>query len=176
MISRWCALMTPLSLALTTLMWGGSAQAQCRLCSVPTTSPEPSAPGDSPIRLEVVSTINFDRLLFTGNGMGTAILRPDGTNSSVGAIAPLSPRAIAGEIVIRGEPGRSVSVDLPHSIELYGLKGGSISIDSIASDLPVLPTLDASGMLRIRIGGELKVSGDVDGDFRGDVPVIVDYL
>jgi hypothetical protein len=31
-------------------------------------------------------------------------------------------------------------------------------------------------MLQFRFGGALHVDGGVDGDFRGDVPITVDYL
>jgi hypothetical protein len=31
-------------------------------------------------------------------------------------------------------------------------------------------------MLRFRFGGELDVSGNVEGDYRGDIPITVDYL
>ena len=77
--------------------------------------------------------------------------------------------------MIHGEPGRAVRVDLPRSIELYGLKEGAIPI-ALTSDLPDFPMLDSTGQLKVRIGGELPITGEYDGDFRGDVPVIVDYL
>ena len=83
---------------------------------------------------------------------------------------------MVAEVIIHGEPGRAIRVDLPKAIELYGLKGGSVRIDSLVSDLPDFPALDGTGELKVRIGGELRVSGEVDGDFRGDVPVMVDYL
>ena len=175
MIGRYCALL--LLFALVAADLGASpASAQCRLCQAPTTAP-PSADGaGKPLRLEIVTTLDFDRLILLGDAGGTAIVAPDGTSHAIGTVGPLSGRAVAGEIVIRGEPGRAVSVALPRAIDLYGLKGGSVRIESLTSDLPTAPALDAAGELRIRIGGELRVSGDVDGDFRGDVPVSVDYL
>lgn len=176
MIGRGCALLLSLALCAATLGAPGAANAQCRLCAIPTTAPPSEATADKPLRLEVLTTLDFDRLIVLGDGAGTAVLDPDGTSRAIGAIGPLSGRAIAGEIVIRGEPGRAIRVDLPRTIDLYGLKGGSIRIDELTSDLPTLPELNAAGELHIRIGGELRVSGDVDGDFRGDVPVIVDYL
>ena len=83
---------------------------------------------------------------------------------------------MAGEVVIRGEPGRHVRVLLPDSIELHGLSGGSIRLESIRTDLPGTPRLDGDGTLRFRFGGIVKLIGDVDGEFRGDVPVDVEYF
>ena len=176
MVGRLRALMPLLALCASGLVVPAAAAAQCRLCSTPTTTPDSAGSSDKPIRLEVVSTIDFDRLILTGPGFGSALLRPDGTTAATGAVAPLGARSVAGEISIRGEPGRAIRVDLPRSIELYGLRGGTIRIESIQSDLPDFPELDSTGTLKIRIGGELRVSGEVDGDFRGDIPVLVDYL
>lgn len=176
MIGRHCALLLKILLFAGGLGVSLPAAAQCRLCAAPTTAPPSAEDQAKPLRLQVVTTLDFDRLIVMGDGAGTAVVNPDGTSQALGVIGPLSGRAIAGEIVIRGEPGRAVRVDLPRSIELYGLKGGAVRIDSLTSDLATLPELNAAGELRIRIGGELRVSGDVDGDFRGDVPIIVDYL
>ena len=46
----------------------------------------------------------------------------------------------------------------------------------IFSDLPAQPRLDSQGLLTFRFGGELHVQGDASGDYRGDVPINVDYL
>ena len=164
------------ALAASGLAAPGPAEAQCRLCSTPTTTPDAKPDDAKPIRLEVRTALDFDRLILLGPGSGQAILSPDGTRQTLGAIGGLSGRAVVAEVIIHGEPGRSVRVDLPRSIELYGLKGGSVRIDSLVSDLADLPVLDGAGQLKVRIGGELRVSGDIDGDFRGDVPVMVDYL
>jgi hypothetical protein len=150
------------------------AGAQCRLCSAPTT--EPQRDSTAPLKLEVRTTLDFDRLILLGTGSGTAVLNPDGSSRAFGAISAVGGRAVAGEVIIRGEPGRVVRVDLPAAIELYGLRGGLIRIEALVSDLPDNPMLDSNGELKVRIGGELKLSGDLDGDFRGDVPIIVDYL
>ena len=83
---------------------------------------------------------------------------------------------MVGEVVIRGEPGRLVRVDLPDRIELFGRACGTIRLESIKSNLPQMPRLDGNGRLSFRFGGVLRVSGDVDGEFRGEIPIDVDYL
>jgi len=83
---------------------------------------------------------------------------------------------MVGEVVIRGEPGRYVRIELPRRIELQGFSGGVIRLDSLRSDLPQMPRLDENGRLKFRVGGVLHLTGDVSGEFRGDVTIDVDYL
>src|SRR5204863_5824623 len=127
-----------------------------------TSREDPSGNGD--IRLEIESSLNFDRLILLGEGQGTAVIRPDGSSAAEGAIAQLGPRAMVGTAVVHGEPGRSVRVELPHQIELYSLSGGRISFDEVVSDLPTLPRLDSAGSLTFRFGGRVRITGDADGE------------
>ena len=129
-----------------------------------------------PVSLDVEASLDFDRLILIGKGEGSAQLSPDGGRSFTGSITAIGARAMVGEVTVRGEPGRIVRVSLPDSIELYGLAGGSIRLESIRSDLAPMPRLDADGRLSFRFGGILRVSGDLDGEFRGDVPIDVEYF
>jgi hypothetical protein len=115
-------------------------------------------------------------LILLGAGEGTAVLRPDGSSSSTGTILDVSPRAIAGTVTVHGEPGRSIRVDLPQRIVLHSLSGGEVTFDNVVSDLPSLPKLDSAGNLTFRFGGRLRISGDADGDYRGDLPITAEYL
>ena len=149
------------------------ASAPCRLCNSPSPSDEKPA---SPVSLDVEAALDFDRLILAGKGEGSAQLSPEGGRRVTGSITAIGARAMVGEVTVRGEPGRIVRVSLPDSIELYGLAGGTIRLDSIRSDLPPMPRLDADGRLSFRFGGILRVSGDLDGEFRGDVPIDVEYF
>jgi hypothetical protein len=82
---------------------------------------------------------------------------------------------MVGSAVIRGEPGRMVRISLPSRIDMHGLNGSRISIDGIESDVPASARLDSSGSLSFRFGGRLQIVGDADGDYRGDVPITVEY-
>ena len=151
------------------------APAQCRLCSNPTTLPD-SKTNEAGIELSVSATLDFDRLVLLGSGEGTATLLPNGSRSANGSIAAISGGAMVGAVVVRGEAGRGVRVELPSRIELHSMSGGRIAIDDIVSDLPALPRLDSAGNLSFRFGGKLRLSGDAEGDYRGDVPITVQYL
>jgi len=130
----------------------------------------------TPVTLDVEAKLDFDQIILAGAGAGSAELGPDGARNVSGSVSAIGARAMVGQVVIRGEPGRLVRIELPDQIELFGLNGGSIRLESIRADLPPMPRLDASGRLGFRFGGVLQVSGDLDGEFRGDVRIDVEYF
>ena len=152
-----------------------SARAQCRLCETPTTDPV-QEDSEGKIDLQIDAALDFDRLIVSGAGEGSATLLPDGTRQVSGSVEAIGLRAMVGEASVRGEPGRTVRIDLPGRIELYSLSGGQIIIDELVTDLPGVPKLDSAGTLKFRFGGRIRLSGSNDGDFRGDLPLTVEYL
>ena len=54
--------------------------------------------------------------------------------------------------------------------------GGRISFDDLVSDLPSVPRLDSAGTLTFRFGGRISITGNGEGQYRGDMPITVDYL
>jgi hypothetical protein len=157
-----------------TLGAASPAAAQCRLCDQPATSrPEDTPSGD--VQLEIETNLNFDRLILSGGGSGAVTIRPDGSSGSEGAVADIGPRAMVGTVLVHGDPGRAVRIDLPRRVELFSVGGGRITVVDIASDAPALPRLDAAGNLSFRFGGRLIVTGDADGQYRGDLAITVEY-
>jgi hypothetical protein len=168
LLALWCA-------ALAVAAANASpADAQCRLCDKPTTMPG-EADGAQPIHLEIETSLNFDRLILYGQGDGAAVIRPDGSNASEGSVTAISARAMVGTAVVHGQPGRAVRVELPMRIELFSVGGGRVTFDNIVSDLPSLPRLDSAGSLTFRFGGRVRITGDADGDYRGNLPITVEY-
>jgi hypothetical protein len=174
MMSRIAYLAWPTGLLLS-FAATDAAMAQCRLCEggSPTTGQLEAA---MPILVEVESSLSFDRLILMGIGDGTAILRPDGTRLVSGSLGDFSGSALVGTAVVRGEPGRAIRIELPKIIELHSLSGSQLMIDEISTDLPAAPRLDSNGRLSFRFGGRLRVNGEADGDYRGDLPITADYL
>ena len=152
-----------------------AAAAQCRLCDTPTTELGARS-GDGPVRLEIETSLDFDRLILLGPGEGTATLLPNGARSVSGTISDISGRAMVGSAIVHGEAGRAVRIELPARIELYSLSGNRITIEDIVSDLPSAARLNSAGALGFRFGGRLRISGDADGEYRGEVPITVEYL
>jgi hypothetical protein len=151
------------------------AAAQCRLCDKPTTD-APTASDESPIALRIESRLDFDALVMLGSGEGTATLRPDGTRLATGMVGDLSGRAMVGTATVQGQAGRSVRIEMPRMITMHSLSGGEVTMDEIVTDLPSLPRLDSRGNLTFRFGGRLKVTGNAEGDYRGELVIDVDYL
>ena len=176
MMDRTCVLLAVLALAAGPVAVPSNAAAQCRLCDTPTIEREADAAATTLVRLEVEASLDFDRLILPGPRGGTARLAPDGSRSVSGSVTELTSRAMVGSAIIRGEPGRTVRISLPSRIEMHGLSGSRISIDAIESDLPASARLDSSGSLSFRFGGRLEILGDAEGDYRGDVPITVEYL
>jgi hypothetical protein len=151
------------------------AGAQCRLCNQPTADrPEDKPDGD--VELQVETGLSFDRLIISGSGGGAATIRPDGAKSVEGSVVEISPRAMVGTVLVHGEANRLVRVDLPRRIELYSMGGSRITLDDVVTDLKGPPRLDAAGNLSFRFGGRVIVSGDTDGQYRGELPITVEYL
>jgi len=166
------------SMVVAGVLAGGpdAARAQCRLCSKPTAAPE-RVDASPPIQLNVEAKLDFDRLVQLGAGNGSVTLSANGDRSVSGTITAISGRAMVGAISVHGEPNRLVRVELPSQIELYSVGGtGRIEIDDLGTDLASMPKLDGAGNLSFRFGGRLRISGDADGGYRGDVPITVEYM
>ncbi len=103
-------------------------------------------------------------------------LSPEGGAQISGAASATGARAMPGSVVIRGDPGRQVRIDLPSRIDLSGEFGGYVRIDRIVTDLPSFPRIGDDGVLSFRFGGDVRISGEPDGAYRGSVDFIVDYL
>jgi hypothetical protein len=160
--------------ALLTLIPGLPVQAQCRLCSTPVTSRTDEQSNEN-VTVEIEAGLSFDRLIVLGSGTGSAEIRADGSRSTQGAVTDIGPRAMVGTAILHGQPGRFVRVDLPSRIELYSLAGGEIAFDEVTSDLPAMPRLDSTGVLVFRFGGRIRITGDADGDYRGELPIRAEY-
>jgi hypothetical protein len=150
-------------------------RAQSRLCSTPTTDLHEDSEG-GPLQLVGQTRLDFDRLVLLGAGSGSATLLPSGETEASGSVATVSARAMVGSVTVHGQANRAVRVDLPLRIQLYSVGGASISIDRIETDLPGAPMLDSAGNLSFRFGGRLQISGDAEGEYRGDIPITVEYL
>ncbi len=152
------------------------ASAQCRLCEVPSTAQGEGTTTEDNLQLQVETNLSFDRLILSGPGSGAMTLRPNGTSGAEGIVAAMGPRATVGTVLVHGDPNRAVRIDLPRRIDLHSLGGGRMILDDVSSDAPATPRLDAAGNLSFRFGGRLIVTGDADGQYRGDLPITVEYL
>ena len=149
--------------------------APCRLCSA-TTDDSTNARPVTPLRLEVETRLDFDKVVFDGRGTAVLAVSPGGSTRLSGSATAAGARAMPGAVVMRGEPGRAVRIDLPAHVELFGTGSGSLRIDSLVTDLSAFPRIGEDGTLTFRFGGDLRLSGEIDGAFRGTIDITVEYL
>lgn len=152
-----------------------SLAAQCMLCA-----PGGSAPleirGETPLEVEIGSGLDFDRVAVTAPAGGSVSIDPVNRSRLVqGALANLGGLVMTGSVTVRGEAGREVRIDLPHDVLLRSGDGTSARISRLVTDLPAAPRLGVDGTLRFSFGGQLDVTGEMDGDYRGHIAITVDY-
>ncbi len=84
--------------------------------------------------------------------------------------------AVQGRGRITGEPGRQVRIDLPgsghHDHARWRCRPQLVDF---RSDLPDFPRLDGAGTLEFTFGARLEVRGRRGGNYRGRIPITVDY-
>ena len=164
------------SLVLVSVALPAAASAQCRLCEEPTYAPADQHAEGETIGLQIEAGLDFDQLVVLGIGSGSAEINTDGSRFAQGAVTAISSRAMVGMVTVYGEPGRRLEVTLPDRIELWSTSGERLILESIRDDLPDHPRLDDRGELQFRFGGRLLVEGGLEGDFRGDLAISVEYL
>lgn len=150
--------------------------ADCILC-------EPAKPGEAgetrrerALEIEITANLVFSRLALTGRGEASAAIDPaSGQRSIGGGMVDLGGVTVQGRGRITGEPGRPVQVQVPPVIIMTSVGGGQARLTDIVTDLPAYPVLDASGTLEFAFGGAIVVDGPSGGQFRGRIPITVDY-
>jgi Domain of unknown function (DUF4402) len=131
---------------------------------------------ETPLRVEIQTQLDFSRAASSGNDGGQISVDPaSGTKAFQGGVIDLGGSALAGSAIVRGNPGRAVRVEMPMSIRMSGSNGGSIDISNLRTNLPPNPKLDAFGQLKFSFGGDLRISGNVSGTFRGRIPITAEY-
>lgn len=130
----------------------------------------------APLRVEIESGIAFSRLALVGPGDGEAeIDAQTGSKFTRGNMMDLGGMPFQGRALITGEPYQPVRIEMPGSVTLRSPGGGEASLTDFATDLPEFPMLDANGRLEFRFGGRLRTIGGHGGNFRGRIPIHVDY-
>lgn len=154
----------------------GAGDAPCLLCRPDEKAIATARPDEIPISIDITTKLDFSRVGLTGGGSGAVSLDPmGGTRSVDGELIDLGGLPLAGQAVVRGEPGRSVRIDMPANARMISATGGDVEIVGLKTDLPAGPRLDSNGRLTFSFGGRLLVRGDASGTFRGRIPITAEY-
>ena len=156
------------------------AQAQCRLCA---DSATPGSLSDAavdkreiPLQIEITADLDFSRMALLGGNGGVVSIDPmSGAKQTSGSIANLGGMSLNGEGRLTGEPGRNVRVSLPDRVQLSAPNGSTAELEKLETNLPALARLDQAGRLVFSFGGQLRVRGDANGQFRGRIAITADY-
>lgn len=145
--------------------------ADCTLCA---------AGGEStaraPLEIEVDSGLDFSRMAQLGIGDGTASIDPQtGARTASGNLVALGGMAFQGHARVTGEPNAYVRVELPGSVTLYSASGAQAVLSDFRTDLPAVPMLNASGTLEFNFGARMETRKGADGNFRGHIPIHIEY-
>jgi hypothetical protein len=153
-----------------------AADEPCRLCTRAEGSSQVEAKREIPLSLEISTKLNFSRAALTGSSGGAIEIDPhSGDRRTDGGIVDLGGSAFAGSAVLRGEPGRSVRIDMPATARMTSSTGGQVEISGIRTTLSPNPRLDSTGRLEFSFGGRLVVRGPASGTFRARIPITAQY-
>jgi hypothetical protein len=131
---------------------------------------------ETPLQVEIRTQLDFSRAATAGTQGGQISVDPhNGARQVDGDIVDLGGSALAGSAIVRGEPGRTIRIDMPLSIRMTGTSGGMIVVTNLRTNLPPSPRLDGFGQLEFTFGGDLRISGNVAGTFRGRIPITAEY-
>ena len=166
-----------LLLLLAALFWPVASAAPCLLCGETSAADgSPVAGSDGmPLRIEISAQLDFSRIA-TGHSGGSVTVDPvSGQRRVAGDIRDLGGMALSGEATVSGTPGRAVRVAIPAEIMLDGDQGRRARVVDVTTSLGPAPRLGPDGRLRFRFGGRLTVASDDDGNYRGRIPISVEY-
>ena len=148
----------------------------CRLCSAASQTEQAAQKSEVPVTIEITTRLDFSRAALTGASDGAIELDPQGGGRRFdGGLVDLGGAAFAGIAVVRGEPGRTVRVDLPNTAQMTSSNGGSIQITGLRTSIGSRSRLDSTGRMEFSFGGRLVVRGNVSGTFRARIPITAQY-
>lgn len=165
-----------LSLIFLCLVASSAASAQCMLCGKQDGGTiGTNRKAETPLRIDIETQLDMGRVA-AGAGGGEVEIDPvTGARRVRGDVRDLGGFAVTGTVTVSGEPGAEVRVFLPVSVDLESGSGGTARVTGLATDLGAAPRLGSDGRLVFRFGGRLQVNGTSGGDYRGRIPVTVEY-
>lgn len=161
-------------LAASAILSLAPAAAQCRLCPAAPANPKPPP---APVAISIDARLDFSRIgLVTANQGGLVYLDPlTGQRTVSGALISLTGFPVQGSVTVRGEKNELLAITFPTQVTLSTTGGGAVTLTNITTTLKPNPKLDQNGALTFTFGGQLQIDGTSDGDFRGNIPITVEY-
>jgi hypothetical protein len=135
-----------------------------------------AANGERPLSITIESALQVGRVGLTGKEDGTAVIDPQTGAKQVGAnMIDLGGLTFQGKATSTGQPLKPVRIELPNSVVLHSPSGAEAELSDFRTDLPGVAMLDANGVLEFSFGATLSSKGAQGGEFRGRIPIRVEY-
>lgn len=130
-----------------------------------------------PLRIEIESGMDFSRSALRGRIDGDALIDPQTGEKIVGPnMIDLGGMAYQGRVRVIGKPMQPVRIDLPATVTLRTAKGAKAELTDFTTDIEGVAVLDASGELTFRFGARISTIEARGGNFRGRIPIRVEYF
>jgi hypothetical protein len=132
--------------------------------------------GERPLSITIESGLQVGRLGLTGRDDGTAAIDPQtGAKRVAGNMIDLGGLTFQGKATVTGQPLKPVRIELPQRVLLHSPSGAEAELSDFRTDLPAVAMLDANGVLQFSFGATLSSKDAQGGDFRGRIPIRVEY-
>jgi hypothetical protein len=133
--------------------------------------------GARPLTITIESDLKFSRLGLKGREDGDAEIDPQTGDKHVGPnMIDLGGLAFQGKATVTGQPLRPVRIELPDRVLLHSPTGAEAELSDFRTDLPPVAMLNASGVLEFSFGATITSKDAQGGNFRGRIPIRVDYF
>jgi hypothetical protein len=143
------------------------------------TNPFPPAAlpnGERPLSITIESSLQVGRLALTGRQDGAAVIDPQtGTKQIRANMVDLGGLTFQGKATITGQPLKPVRIELPQTVLLHSPSGAEAELSDFRTNLPGVAMLDANGVLEFSFGATITTKDGQGGDFRGRIPIRVEY-
>lgn len=129
------------------------------------------------LSIEIESGIGFSRMALKGRKDGEAQIDPQtGTKRVDGNMIDLGGAAFEGRARVTGEPLRPIRIEMPPMVKLRAPNGAEADLLEFTTNLPAMPMLDENGVLEFAFGARIASRGGQGGNFRGRIPIRVEYF
>jgi hypothetical protein len=136
----------------------------------------PAANGERPLSITIESGLQVGRLGLKGREDGNAAIDPQTGAKQVGPnMIDLGGLTFQGKATITGQPLRPVRIELPQSVLLHSPSGAEAELSEFRTDLPPVAMLNAEGVLQFGFGATITSKDAQGGNFRGRIPIRVEY-
>lgn len=168
---------TGLILAAALIAASGPASGQGRGNSASNASENGLEHRNYPLQVTVQSGMDFSRSALRGRVDGDALIDPQTGEKIMGPnMIDLGGFPFQGEVQVTGKPGQPVRIDLPTSVILRSRNGVEAELSDFTTDISGVAVLDANGELTFRFGARITTIDAAGGQFRGRIPIRVEYF